>query len=189
MPKLELQLWWIPQVPMKPFTFDVPNIEVGKLMLDAFAKYDLFQLANRIKPDYANAGGLRFRFAPITGDDWHDVPDDEEELAELEDEIAYFGGKKLTSAMREAAAADNRVTAMSSFFGEMVEQMAKEIYATFEYNEPGAKPEWVTGGNSLMQDEARRQAMLKLEEASAEIPMTTEDMLDKLPEAILKGGK
>ena len=161
MPKLELQLWWIPQVPMKPFTFDVPNIEVGKLMLDAFAKYDLFQLANRIRPDYSNAGGLRFRFAPITGDDWHDVPDDEEELAELEDEIAYFGGKKLTLTASPSEVSFGSMVENS--LGEMVEQMAKEIYAAFLYDGHGQKPEWVTGGNSLMQTEARRQAIRKLE--------------------------
>jgi len=56
----QLQVWWIPQVPMSnPFTVDVKNIDEAKLLLDALANYDLYQFENKIKPDYCNVGGLR----------------------------------------------------------------------------------------------------------------------------------
>lgn len=56
--KGDLRVWWIPQVPMKAFRVEVKTIDEAKLLLNALAQYDLFQLENNIKPDYANAGGL-----------------------------------------------------------------------------------------------------------------------------------
>ena len=53
-----LRVWWMPQVPMTPFYVSVKNLDDAILLLDALANYDLFQLENRIKPDYSNAGGL-----------------------------------------------------------------------------------------------------------------------------------
>ena len=73
----DLQVWWIPQVTMKAFEVDVASIEEGAKIMDVLAKYDLFQYKNRIKPDYANAGGLR-RWCKDDGDgnpgweDWYD---------------------------------------------------------------------------------------------------------------------
>lgn len=53
-----LRVWWIPQVPMKAFEVPVSSVAEGVKILDVLAEYDLFQLENRVKPDYANAGGL-----------------------------------------------------------------------------------------------------------------------------------
>ncbi|PXX41121.1 MULTISPECIES: hypothetical protein [Burkholderia] len=53
-----LQVWWIPQVPMKAFTVPVASIEEAKKILTVLAAYDLFQYENNVKPDYCNAGGL-----------------------------------------------------------------------------------------------------------------------------------
>lgn len=69
----QLQVWWIPQVPGKPFTVDIANISEAKLLLKALANYDIFQFENRIKPDYCNAGGLR----KWDGNDWEDWSDDD----------------------------------------------------------------------------------------------------------------
>lgn len=52
------RVWWIPQVPMSPFFYQVQTVIEGKILLDALAKYDLFQYDHNIKPDYCNAGGL-----------------------------------------------------------------------------------------------------------------------------------
>ena len=54
-----LRVWWIPQVPMDPFYVPVNNLVEARLILDAFAQYDDFQLKNNIKPDYSNVGGLQ----------------------------------------------------------------------------------------------------------------------------------
>lgn len=54
----DLSVWWIPQVPGKPFRCPVKTPQEGKLLLDCLAQYDLFQLAHHIKPDFSNAGGL-----------------------------------------------------------------------------------------------------------------------------------
>jgi hypothetical protein len=53
-----LRVWWIPQVPMNPFYVPVKTVDEAALLLNTLADYDLFQLANHIKPDYSNAGGL-----------------------------------------------------------------------------------------------------------------------------------
>jgi hypothetical protein len=54
----DLKVWWIPQVPMKAFHYPVNSPQEGFILLDALAKYDLFQFENNVKPDYSNAGGL-----------------------------------------------------------------------------------------------------------------------------------
>lgn len=53
------RVWWVPQVPMKAFYVYVPDLATGRLVEDTLAQYDLFQYENRIKPDYANAGGVQ----------------------------------------------------------------------------------------------------------------------------------
>lgn len=54
----DLRVWWIPQVPGKAFHVPVKSVDEAKLVLATLARYDLFQLENRIKPDFCNAGGL-----------------------------------------------------------------------------------------------------------------------------------
>lgn len=54
----DLQAWWIPQIPGKPFEVPVASVEEARKLLDVLAKYDAFQFENNIKPDYCNAGGL-----------------------------------------------------------------------------------------------------------------------------------
>jgi hypothetical protein len=54
----QLSVWWIPQIPAEPFRVLVKDVEQGCFLLRALAYYDMFQLENRIKPDYANMGGL-----------------------------------------------------------------------------------------------------------------------------------
>lgn len=65
-----MRVWWVPQIPMKPFMVDVRNLAEAKLLLDALAEYDLFQLENNIKPDFSNAGGLEI---------WDDELDEDED--------------------------------------------------------------------------------------------------------------
>ena len=55
---MKLRVWWIPQIPMKPCHFPVKSLEDGVFLMDALAKYDLFQFENRVKPDYCNTGGI-----------------------------------------------------------------------------------------------------------------------------------
>lgn len=55
----DMQVWWIPQVPMKSFKIDVYSVEEAAKIMDVLAEYDLFQFNNNIKPDYFNIGGLR----------------------------------------------------------------------------------------------------------------------------------
>jgi hypothetical protein len=57
-PMNRLRIWWIPQVPGQAFRRDVKDYVEAKLLLDTLGAYDLFQLDNNIKPDFANVGGL-----------------------------------------------------------------------------------------------------------------------------------
>ena len=73
-----LQVWWVPQVPMKAFEVEVTCVSEGVKVLDVLADYDAFQYDNNIKPDYANAGGLNQWSDNIDGagtagwEDWYD---------------------------------------------------------------------------------------------------------------------
>lgn len=80
----DLRVWHIPQVPGKPFIVNVANVVEGKLLLNALAEYDLFQLKNKIKPDYASAAGLSVFDATDKYDgsggswiDWYSLDDGE----------------------------------------------------------------------------------------------------------------
>ncbi len=69
----KLRVWWIPQIPMKSFEVNVKSLEEANLILNTLADYDIFQLENNIKPDYANAGGLQV-FDEVENEwvDWYD---------------------------------------------------------------------------------------------------------------------
>jgi hypothetical protein len=71
-PKLgDLKVWWIPQVPGKPFEVPVATIDEAKKLLDVLAKYDAFQFEQKVKPDYSNVGGLMI-FEDGEWTDWSD---------------------------------------------------------------------------------------------------------------------
>jgi hypothetical protein len=71
----DLKVWWIPQVPMKPFEVPVTSVDQGRWLCDVLADYDLFQYENRVKPDYASAGGV-VRF--VDGE-WEDIEEEDDE--------------------------------------------------------------------------------------------------------------
>ena len=74
----DLRIWYIPQVPMKVFEASVPDLKTGKLVLDIIYELALFEFENKVKPDYANMGGI-VRYEDVDGEmEWVDV--DEEEL-------------------------------------------------------------------------------------------------------------
>jgi hypothetical protein len=69
----QLQVWWIPQVPGKPFTVNVETLMEAKLVLKTLEQYDIFQFKQRIKPAYSNAGGLRvWSEHDKDWEDWYD---------------------------------------------------------------------------------------------------------------------
>lgn len=74
----DLQVWWIPQVPMDAFDVDVATVAEGVKIMGVLAKYDQFRLDNRVNPDYCNAGGLRQWCEDSDGEgtpgweDWYD---------------------------------------------------------------------------------------------------------------------
>ena len=48
----DLQVWWIPQIPMKAFTVDVATVQEGVKILDTLADYDIFQAENNVRADF-----------------------------------------------------------------------------------------------------------------------------------------
>lgn len=56
----DLRVWWNPQIGgrVPQIHFPVATVYEGQRLLDALARYDLFQLEHRVKGDYANVGGL-----------------------------------------------------------------------------------------------------------------------------------
>jgi hypothetical protein len=73
------RVWWIPQVPGKPFEVDAASYKDGKRIEDILARYDAFQFDNNIKGDYCNAGGTQMNHAVLTDGEWHDIEEDEAE--------------------------------------------------------------------------------------------------------------
>ena len=97
----KLRVWWISQVGASSEAFYVPvqSVEEGKKVMDILAAYDAFQLQNRIKPDYNNAGGLQVYNPEIadyedwyleTEDDYFDDVDDYCEQCERAEELTEF---------------------------------------------------------------------------------------------------
>lgn len=70
------RVWWVPQIPGKPFVVDVESVEMGRWLENVLAEYDLFQYENRIKPDYCNQGGTLVRDSDGY---WVDVDDDDDD--------------------------------------------------------------------------------------------------------------
>ena len=67
----DLCVWWIPQVPGKPFRVAVASIPEGRRLCEILAAYDDFQYRNHVKPDYCNSGGVtRFEDG-----EWCDIQD------------------------------------------------------------------------------------------------------------------
>ncbi len=67
----DLRVYWIPQIPMKPFYYPADSIKDAKRTLELLAQYDLFQMEHNVKPDYANVGGLEV-FEDGEWIDWYD---------------------------------------------------------------------------------------------------------------------
>lgn len=82
-----LRVWWCPQIPMPAFHVDVSTVEEAAKLMRTLALYDLFQFNHKVKPDYANAGGLE-EYVKDNGDgkpgwvDWHDPETDIEDPEE-----------------------------------------------------------------------------------------------------------
>lgn len=99
-----LKVWWIPQVPMKPFVVYVNSLAHAWVLLEALAQYDLFQLDNNIKPDYSNVGGVCIWDEGLDPDDdgekWTDWesddydPIEEMSLADCEEWDRAFAAKE-----------------------------------------------------------------------------------------------
>jgi Superinfection exclusion gene product 17 len=53
-----LRVWWISQVPMKPFRVRVADLEQAAFLLDVLGAYDFFQYEENVKGDFYNVGGL-----------------------------------------------------------------------------------------------------------------------------------
>lgn len=82
MSETKYKVWWIPQVPGEAFEVAVDSPEDGARVMRILANYDLFQLNNRIKPAYANAGGLSV-FEDGEWVDWYDEETGEDDPTEL----------------------------------------------------------------------------------------------------------
>lgn len=102
MADIELRVWWIPQIPMEPFAFNVPSLQTGIVLLEALAQYDQFQLEHNTKPDYCSIGGMSWRHPELTEGEWYDFdPNDEYDLAEVTEALvrcSYVTTPKLVSA-------------------------------------------------------------------------------------------
>lgn len=55
------RVWWNPQVPGKAFhSEEVTTFAAAKAIDATLGRYDIFQYENKIKPDFANAGGIEY---------------------------------------------------------------------------------------------------------------------------------
>lgn len=77
----DLRVWYAPQIPMPAFTVGVPDFKTGLEILDVLGLFSMYEFENRVKADYADAGGIsRWESDGEGGFDWCDV--DESEMKE-----------------------------------------------------------------------------------------------------------
>lgn len=69
----DLRVWWVPQIPGEAFEWPVADLAQASSLLDVLAAYDDFQLAERVKGDYSNTGGLLI----FQGGEWVDWESDD----------------------------------------------------------------------------------------------------------------
>lgn len=70
----KLRVWWIPQIGAvdKGFYIPVGSVEEAKKIMDILSAYDLYQLQNGIKSDFANTGGLQVYNSEVADyEDWY----------------------------------------------------------------------------------------------------------------------
>jgi len=73
----KFKMWYIPQVPMKPFEVECETAEQAQDALDLITNFSIFEFENRVKPDYSDAGGVMVWESAY--EDWSDYDIDEEE--------------------------------------------------------------------------------------------------------------
>ena len=74
----DIRVWYIPQVPGKPFLAKVESFAEGKKILDVLASFSLFEYQNKIKLDYSEAWGIeRYEKDGDGGYDWYEMEDEE----------------------------------------------------------------------------------------------------------------
>lgn len=61
-----LRVYWIPQVPMDPFHWNVDTVEEAARTIHMLAEYDIFLFNTKVRSDFANAGGLEI----FEGGEW-----------------------------------------------------------------------------------------------------------------------
>lgn len=55
----KFRMWYIPQVPMDdPFIREYDTAADAEAALDLISVYSYYEYLNRVKPDYADAGGV-----------------------------------------------------------------------------------------------------------------------------------
>lgn len=52
------RVYWVAQIPGKPFYVSVASVAEGVKIMNVLAAYDGHQFEQKVKPDYANTGGL-----------------------------------------------------------------------------------------------------------------------------------
>lgn len=85
---MKLRVYWIPQVPMKPFHVDIESIEMGVRIMDILADYDCFQYYNNVKGDYCNVGGIEM-FEDGEWFSWYDEESGYDEPREYLNEVVF----------------------------------------------------------------------------------------------------
>ena len=69
---MKYRVWWDPQIGSgehPPFHIMVGTIKEAMLISYVLAEYDLYQYAMKIKPDYANMGGVE----ELVDGEWEEV--------------------------------------------------------------------------------------------------------------------
>jgi hypothetical protein len=68
------KVWYIPQIPGKPFEVLVDDLATARLILDTLTNFSCFEFEHRVKPDYCDAGGICERGED---GDWIDIDEDD----------------------------------------------------------------------------------------------------------------
>ncbi|GMX64502.1 hypothetical protein Elgi_37710 [Paenibacillus elgii] len=90
---MKLRVAHFPQIPCNPFYVEVEDLHQAKKIMDVLANYDLFQLNNKIKPNYCNTTVLEQWNEEEQ--EWLSWCDEETGIDGVDDYFEHFNGMKV----------------------------------------------------------------------------------------------
>ena len=78
----KFRVWYIPQIPWKPFQVTADTFEEWKKLLETIINFSIFEFKERVKPDYSDASWMEYFYTDE--DNIFDYVDEDVEIEEID---------------------------------------------------------------------------------------------------------